>query len=320
MHKKYTEKDKFGLFYVERVWKRGQGGRKEDVPSLHFPVFYNEKTKEIFIDSEIDNTENLIKIIPYQMEGVLGRWTWSRDKMIKEKHKLIVKKVNGEYKLHKKVYIDDEKGRLPQSIIKSEIARTEIGSLEIRALFNDKVFNYPKSEVFLKHILEISTQENDLICDFFAGSGTTCAVAHKLNRKYIGIEMGEHFDSVVLPRIKKVIGGFKSGISKDTDFKLGGLVKYYELESYEEILRNIKYENDTKPLSYSEKYSYLVKSENDFYTLDLKALESRGVDIKETLENLSGLEVESFNERFVKFKGLDEKIEILKALKSALIW
>ncbi len=52
------------------------------------------------------------------------------------------------------------------------------------------------------------------VLDFFAGSGTTCAVEHKLKRKYIGIEMGEHFERVILPRLKKVIGGFKSGALK----------------------------------------------------------------------------------------------------------
>ncbi|GAA9384596.1 hypothetical protein TH0793_14860 [Helicobacter pylori] len=76
------------------------------------------------------------------------------------------------------------------------------------------------------------------VLDFFAVSDTTCAVVHKLKRKYIGIEMGEHFDSVILPRLKKVIGGFKSGAAKE--FNKGGVVKVYALESYEEILKALK--------------------------------------------------------------------------------
>ncbi|UEA56007.1 hypothetical protein LY257_01140 [Helicobacter pylori] len=63
-------------------------------------------------------------------------------------------------------------------------------------------------------------------------------MAHKLKRKYIGVEMGEHFDSVILPRLKKVIGGFKSGALKE--FNGGGVVKVYALESYEEILKALK--------------------------------------------------------------------------------
>ncbi|WQY45942.1 site-specific DNA-methyltransferase [Helicobacter pylori] len=202
---------------------------------------------------------------------------------------------------------------------------TELGSItsakdEVRKVLglSASPFDTPKPEALLKRIIEISTQENDLVLDFFAGSGTTCAVAHKLKRKYIGIEMGEHFESVILPRLKKVIGGFKSGVAKG--FNGGGVVKVYALESYEEILRKIKYEDNDKPLAYDEQYSDLVECKNESYTLNLNALEKMGVDIKETLENLWGLKVEFFNERVVKFKGNDKEVEILKALKEALIW
>ncbi len=201
----------------------------------------------------------------------------------------------------------------------SEVGYNLNGDAEIKQLFNgNKVFNNPKPEALISRILEIATNENDLVLDFFAGSGTTCAVAHKLKRKYIGIEMGEHFDSVILPRLKKVIGGFKSGVAKE--FNGGGVVKVYALESYEEILRKIKYEDNDKPLAYDEQYSDLVECTNESYTLNLNALEKMGVDIKETLENLWGLKVEFFNEKVVKFKGNDKEIEILKALKEALIW
>ncbi len=175
-----------------------------------------------------------------------------------------------------------------------------------------------KPEKLLERIIKASSNENSIVCDFFAGSGTTCAVAHKLKRKYIGIEMGEHFDSVILPRLKKVIGGFKSGAAKE--FNKGGVVKVYALESYEEILRKIKYEDNDKPLAYDEQYSDLVECKNESYTLNVEALEKMGVDIKETLENLHGVGVEFFNEKVVKFKGNDKEVEILKALKEALIW
>ncbi len=200
-----------------------------------------------------------------------------------------------------------------------EVGNTQTAKQEIKKLFEGQaLFDTPKPEALLKRIIEISTKENDLVLDFFAGSGTTCAVAHKLKRKYIGIEMGEHFDSVILPRLKKVIGGFKSGAVKE--FNGGGVMKVYALESYEEILRKIKYEDNEKPLAYDEQYSDLVECKNESYTLNVEALEKMGVDIKETLENLWGLEVEFFNEKVVKFKGNDKEVEILKALKEALIW
>ncbi|WP_139519825.1 site-specific DNA-methyltransferase [Helicobacter pylori] len=192
-----------------------------------------------------------------------------------------------------------------------------IGSTSTERVKNNENLTQ-KPEKLLERIIQASSDENSIILDFFAGSGTTCAVAHKLKRKYIGIEMGEHFDSVILPRLKKVIGGFKSGAAKE--FNKGGVVKVYELESYEEILRKIKYEDNDKPLAYDEQYSDLVECKNESYTLNIEALEKMGVDIKETLENLWGLKVEFFNEKVVKFKGNDKEVEILKALKEALIW
>ncbi|WP_120907382.1 site-specific DNA-methyltransferase [Helicobacter pylori] len=192
-----------------------------------------------------------------------------------------------------------------------------IGSTSTERVKSDENLTQ-KPEKLLERIIKASSNENSIVLDFFAGSGTTCAVAHKMKRKYIGIEMGEHFDSVILPRLKKVIGGFKSGAAKE--FNGGGVVKVYELESYEEILRKIKYEDNDKPLAYDEQYSDLVECKNESYTLNVEALEKMGVDIKETLENLHGVGVEFFNEKVVKFKGNDKEVEILKALKEALIW
>ncbi|OKB15709.1 site-specific DNA-methyltransferase [Helicobacter pylori] len=300
----------------------------------------NEKQKEGIWAGLYSNMDR--PTMRYEIDGVniaKGQWKWSKEKGLKalqnykdflnsnfdnlkkyyEYHKSLgneldfVRKNNHntiEYwvKPREKLMVDTNFMDLHTS-----------GTSEIKAIFeNEVIFNNPKSEALLKRIIEISTQENDLVLDFFAGSGTTCAVAHKLKRKYIGIEMGEHFDSVILPRLKKVIGGFKSGVAKE--FNGGGVMKVYALESYEEILRKIKYEDNDKPLAYDEQYSDLVECKNESYTLNLNALEKMGVDIKETLENLWGLKVEFFNEKVVKFKGNDKEIEILKALKEALIW
>ncbi|WRB83201.1 site-specific DNA-methyltransferase [Helicobacter pylori] len=199
LNKKYTEEDEYGKFYIERLWKRGIGGKKEDVPSLHFPVYYDEANNKIYIDEEVKSKNNLIKIIPYQVVGVLGRWTWSKEKMINERHKLIVKKVNGEWKLHKKQYKQDEMGKLPNSIIKSELARTELGSLELKKIMGEKVFDYPKSTKLMKHLISISTSTNssDIILDFFAGSGTTAHAVMELNaedkgnREFILVQIDE---------------------------------------------------------------------------------------------------------------------------------
>ncbi|RKV13842.1 site-specific DNA-methyltransferase [Helicobacter pylori] len=226
LNKKYTQEDEYGKFYAERLWKRGIGGRKEDVPSLHFPVYYDEKNNKIYIDEEIKSNNNLIKIIPYQVAGVLGRWTWSKEKMIKERHKLIVKKVNGEWKLHKKQYKQDEIGKLPNSIIKSEFARTELGSLELKEIMGEKVFDYPKSTKFIKYLLQISTtpNSNDIILDFFAGSGTTAHAVMELNaedkgnREFILVQIDEEIkeDESAYDFCKKELKSAKPVISDIT--------------------------------------------------------------------------------------------------------
>lgn len=98
-----------------------------------------------------------------------------------------------------------------------------------------------KPEALLQRIIKASSDENSIVLDYHLGSGTTCAVALKLGRKFLGVEMGEHFYKVVIPRLKKVIAGFQSGISKETEYKGGGAFRYYELESYEEALLNCEY-------------------------------------------------------------------------------
>ncbi|MDR0579339.1 MAG: site-specific DNA-methyltransferase [Campylobacteraceae bacterium] len=197
LNEKYNEEDEFGKYYVERLWKRGIGGRKEDVPSLHFPVYYDKKTKAIFVDNETSDTEGLIKIIPYQAKGILGRWTWSKEKMKKEREKLIVKKIANEWKLHKKQYIDSEIGKLANTIIDSKIARTELGSLELKKIMNEKVFDYPKYSKFVQYFLQFGPSDNSIILDFFAGSGTTAHAVMQLNaedggnRKFILVQLDE---------------------------------------------------------------------------------------------------------------------------------
>ncbi|WRD39737.1 site-specific DNA-methyltransferase [Helicobacter pylori] len=223
LNKKYTEEDEYGKFYIERLWKRGIGGKKEDVPSLHFPVYYDEANNKIYIDEEVKSKNNLIKIIPYQVVGVLGRWTWSKEKMINERHKLIVKKVNGEWKLHKKQYKQDEMGKLPNSIIKSELARTELGSLELKKIMGEKVFDYPKSTKLMKHLISISTStnSNDIILDFFAGSGTTAHAVMGLNaedkgnREFILVQIDEEIkeDKSAYDFCKNVLKSAKPVIS-----------------------------------------------------------------------------------------------------------
>lgn len=97
-----------------------------------------------------------------------------------------------------------------------------------------------KPEKMISRILNFATNESDIVLDYFVGSGTTAAVSHKLGRKYLAIEMNDYFDNITLKRIKNVIHGEQSGISKSLNFKGGGIVQYIELEQYDDIIDNLE--------------------------------------------------------------------------------
>lgn len=174
--------DKKGKYYIERLWKRGIGGKKEDVPTLHFPVWYNPETDKIYID-EPEKSSDLVEIIPYHTKGVLGRWTWSKKKMKEEIEDLKVTKVAGEWKLHKKVYNISDKGKKPYSIVDSKLGRTELGTLELKKILKEKLFDYPKYTGLIKYFVSMHQNKNAIVLDFFAGSGTTGHAVELLNKE-----------------------------------------------------------------------------------------------------------------------------------------
>ena len=111
-----------------------------------------------------------------------------------------------------------------------EAGHNQESRLEIDRLFPGDPFTTPKPERLVKRVLEVASKHGDLVLDSFLGSGTTAAVAHKMGRKWIGIELGDHCDTHCLPRLKKVCDGTdQGGISKAVDWKGGGGFKYYDL-------------------------------------------------------------------------------------------
>ncbi|WP_414589699.1 DNA methyltransferase [Campylobacter fetus] len=112
----------------------------------------------------------------------------------------------------------------------------------------NELFSYPKSEFLMQRIIEISTQENDIVMDFFAGSGTTLAVAMKMNRKFIGIEQMDYIKTITCERLKKVIAGEQGGISKAVGWNGGGNFIYSELmplnATFKDKIINAKNENE----------------------------------------------------------------------------
>lgn len=133
----------------------------------------------------------------------------------------------------KKYLSEAKQGVVPATIwFHNECGQNAEAKIEVRELFAEEnlIFETPKPERLLKRILEIASNPGDWVLDSFLGSGTTIAVAHKMNRKWIGIELGEHCHTHCLPRMKKVISGENpGGISKIVNWTKGGGFKYYYL-------------------------------------------------------------------------------------------
>jgi len=175
------------------------------------------------------------------------QWQWSKDRVEKaiEEDSIVFTKKGEKYSVSYKQYLKDEDGnerlRKPYTIIDGFY--TQHGTYESMALFGlENKFSFPKPEGLLNSILESCTSPGDLILDSFLGSGTTAAVAHKMGRHWIGIELGEHCHTHCLPRLKAVVDGSdQGGISEAVGWKGGGGFKYYYLAP--SLLKQDKYGN-----------------------------------------------------------------------------
>ena len=139
----------------------------------------------------------------------------------------LTKSKNG-WTLHRRIYM---KGGQVQRSILNDVGTNKDAADEMKYLFGEKKsFPYPKPESLIARLLELSTNEGDLVLDSFLGSGTTAAVAHKMRRKWIGIEIGDHAYSHCKPRLDKVIDGDdEGGVTALSNWHGGGGYHFYEL-------------------------------------------------------------------------------------------
>ena len=214
-------------------------------------------------------------------------------------------------------------------------------------------------EEVLRRVLETVSCQKDVVVDFFAGIGTTQAVAQKLGRKWLGVEMGEHFETSykdkdgetkigVLGRLKKVVSGAdRSGISSQAEYRGGGgFFKYGAFEQYEETLRRVQY-NDGENIFYDEnkspfeQYVFLVdeKCAARFARLSKSGeieVDPRGlypdIDIAESLANILGKQIKKRNADTVEFvdgeirplnpakMSEEQKMEFVKTMRPFVWW
>lgn len=212
-----------------------------------------------------------------------------------------------------KIFINEERPVTPTTIFEN-LGSSFTASEELQKLFqnkNENIFSNPKPEELLKRILETATNENDIILDFFLGSGTTAAVAHKMNRRYIGIEQMDYLEDIAVQRLIKVLDGEQSGISKSVNWQGGGSFVYCELmqnslEIMDEVLKandkNIddisqKVFNDERIIPFISK-DELKKITEDFDNLSLEEKRKRLIkiiDFNKLYVNYSSIDDESFN-------------------------
>ncbi len=199
-----------------------------NIPSLRYGLFIDENQKDTngFMPVFGEYRDGLTEVFPDSRNGFDLVWRWGKEKALRGNHSLV-----GVFKDRLRVFQKVRSNTTrAKSIFWDKSMITQKGTEEVKQIFKTQVFDFPKPEALISRILEVSTNENDLVLDFFAGSGTTCAVAHKMKRHYIGIEQMDYIETITKERLKKVIEGEQGGISKKCDFKGGGSFVYAELK------------------------------------------------------------------------------------------
>ena len=274
--------------------KSGNASLRKDRPNMFYPIFYNTKTNLIYTKQTNDEFE--IAIYPIKTNGDEGRWRWQKSNVENNIDLLVCKKNSkDEYDIYVKDYIIKDgqtRGEKTKTFVIDKNIINDKAKEHLEQLFNNKeCFSYPKSEYLLQRILEISTNENDLVLDFFAGSGTTMAVAHKMKRRCITIEQMDYIQTITKERIKKVIEGEQGGISKAVSWSGGGNVVYCELAPlnayFVEKIQNSRNEAELESIiaSMSEKafidyrvYIKKVLEDKEFSTLSLEDKKATLID------------------------------------------
>ncbi|MCK4823173.1 hypothetical protein KA005_45855, partial [bacterium] len=312
-------------YRLQGLRKRGAGARREDRPNMFYPFYWNEHNKTLSLERQNDDD---IEIIPKLSDGHDGRWRWGKETVIKRMDELCVEKVVGrnEYDVFQKDFLIRDgviRSVKPKSFWLDKTFSSDSGTKHYKDIMGDVEYPNPKSPEFVKYCIGQALDKNQTVIDFFAGSGTTVQALMNLNaedngtRKYIMVEMGDYFDYVLMPRIKKLMFSkeWKDGkpISNEGH---SHMFKYMYLEQYEDTLYNIAFRAKDKTfqetletfddyfvrymLEYETRESATRLATADFENpFDYKIKKVSGssweiepVDLVETFNYLLGLDVE----------------------------
>mgnify|MGYP000048569752 CR=1 FL=1 len=220
---RYPYNDEKGKYKTQLIRKWGSNSKRSDRPNLFYGVKFNDET-----------------VFPILPNGEDGCWRWSENKLISEINNGNVearKRKDGITELYQKIYqTKEDKSVVYTSWIENRWISESKNHLD--ELFGASPFNYAKPESLIDEILQFATTVNDLVLDFHLGSGTTAAVAHKMGRRYIGVEQMDYIQDITIERLKKVLEGEQGGISKVQNWRGGGSFVYCELKEDANTLIN----------------------------------------------------------------------------------
>lgn len=174
-----------------------------------------------------------------------------------------------------KMYLKDaiENGQITSDFWDGSYGTNQRSADEIKELFGDRVFTFAKPEKLIQNLISISSSKGDIVLDYHLGSGTTVAVAHKMNRQYIGIEQMDYIETVSVERLKKVIAGEQGGVSKDVNWSGGGSFVYAEIKNDAQDFKNSIFEATTTE-ELLELFEIAKKSSFLSYRIDPKKLKA----------------------------------------------
>ncbi len=216
-------------FRSEIIWRMGflsgyKTAAKKYIRNHDTILFYSKSDNYLFNKTYIENKDFLQLLTKNELQNAFKKFSFPQEK-IDDFLTFINHENRGEKYPLEDTWNSNKWDKLNSIAIDSSVSRVD----ETIAI-DDENFKGQKPEALISRILEVSTNQNDLVLDFFAGSGTTCAVAHKMKRRYIGIEQMDYIETITKERLKKVIEGEQGGISKKCDFKGGGSFVYAELK------------------------------------------------------------------------------------------
>ncbi|HAT1197215.1 TPA: site-specific DNA-methyltransferase [Corynebacterium striatum] len=236
--KSYPHKDEYGSYSLGSLQATGSDAYRENRPNLYYPI-YADAAGVLSLERRGDSVQT---ILPDQVNGRDGRWMWKREKFLEDKDRYLI--FDGG-KIRRKIYLDPSKDQTvlqnDKAFFDESIYRNAVGTTDLNDLLGRGVFSNPKPEALIAKLLDLATKPGDLVLDFFLGSGTTAAVAHKMGRRYIGVEQMDYISSVTIPRLQKVIEGEQGGVSQAQEWKGGGSFVYFELaEQGEQLMSELQ--------------------------------------------------------------------------------